>query len=77
MPATRTDAVLAALKTFARQVKADAELGTRIKAGPEDQLKVSVRALVIATGAAPRPHPAAHQLCIPLNQGQWGEHLMA
>ncbi|CAN5474945.1 DNA methyltransferase [soil metagenome] len=52
MPATRTDAVLTALKTFARQVKADAELGTRIKAGPEDQLKVSVRALVIATGAA-------------------------
>ncbi|CAN5681209.1 hypothetical protein BH23CHL3_BH23CHL3_10670 [soil metagenome] len=52
MPASRTDAVLAALQTFARQVKADAELGARIKAGPEDQLKNSVRALVMAVGAS-------------------------
>ena len=50
MPVSRTDTVLAALKAFANSVRADADLGTRIQAGPEDQLKRSVPELVKAVG---------------------------
>lgn len=50
MPVSRTDTVLAALRAFANSVQADAELGTRIQAGPEDQLKRSVPELVKAVG---------------------------
>jgi len=50
MPVSRTDTVLAALKAFANSVRADADLGTRIRAGPEDQLKRSVPELFKAVG---------------------------
>lgn len=39
-----------ALRTFATQVRDDAELGKRIASGPEDQLKVSVKTFVRAIG---------------------------
>lgn len=48
MPGHGTDAVLAALRTFARDVKSKAALGERFNAQPEDHLKTSVTALVRA-----------------------------
>lgn len=52
MPESRSSAIAAAVTTFANQVKADHQLGQRIAAGPEDQLKSTVKDLVKAIGAA-------------------------
>lgn len=52
MPVSRTETAHAALTTFARQIKADVDLRTRINANPEDQLKTTVGRLVKEIGAA-------------------------
>jgi len=52
MSASQVHEALTALRAFANDVRAAAELSTRIQSGPEDQLKQSVPRLVIAIGRA-------------------------
>jgi hypothetical protein len=50
MPVPQSDPILTALYSFARQVRHDTELATRIRAHPEDQLKRSVPELLASVG---------------------------